>query len=74
VHESRARLFALLYAVTILGGLLYVADSYSETRRQVLADRAQEASILVAKPLGDTRVPTTEERYVPPAPIVYPYF
>lgn len=75
MHERTAKLWALLLTAIVVGGFVYVGEAYLRTRDRILSEQRAETARLTARLPEDAEGPRLPEtKYVPPAPVRYPFF
>ncbi|CAN5212532.1 hypothetical protein BH09SUM1_BH09SUM1_08120 [soil metagenome] len=73
MREKRANAIAAIYAALAVGVVAFLAVSYLDTRSRSLAHQdAFERGPEIAK--SEVAAVPLETRYVPPAPITYPFY
>ena len=73
MHESTARNIAVICLVITLALIGYVGGSYWDARQRFM-EEGRLAGLRLEQSRQAVVPPTLEERYVPPAPIVYPFY
>ena len=73
MHQRRAQFLAFLCLAFTVASMGYLGYSYFETRKQVTLEDSRPTS-LAQRTSEDAPAAPPAERYVAPAPILYPFY